>query len=44
MSITNVFNSANKGTFALTPSEFMRSQDKAIEEKRLNLALGLRSF
>lgn len=44
MSITNIIKSANKITLNITPSEFMRSQDKVIEEKRLNLVLGLRSF
>ena len=38
--------SANKGTSAITitPSEFMKLQDKTIEERRLNLALDLRRF
>lgn len=46
MSVTSIMISANKKTSAVTvvQSEFIMLQDMTIEEKRLNLALGLRKF
>ena len=46
MSVTSVVKPANKGMsiITITPLKFIRFQDHAIEEKRLNLALDLRRF